>query len=115
MQKSIFFSLTALLMAAFLSQSCKPEEPVGEEEITTVQLVFNGSETFTWKDGATPDSIIISPNTTYSVAARFLNENVSPAEDITAEILAESDEHLICFDVLGSANLAITRTDTDGT
>lgn len=118
MKKSAFFSLMILLSSTLFMQSCKPEEPVGEEEITTVQLVFNGTQTFTWKDGTTPDVITLAPLTNYTVQAKFLNENVSPAEDITAEIREEDDEHLVCYEILGSlvlTNLTIARTDTDGT
>lgn len=95
--------------------ACKPEAPVGEEEITTVRLVFPGNEIFTWKEGSQPDTIILASNTTYAVEAEFLNENESPAEDITEEIQEESDEHLVCYEVLGNATLSISRTDSDGT
>ncbi|MEZ4776046.1 MAG: hypothetical protein R3D00_22915 [Bacteroidia bacterium] len=118
MKKSASFSLMIVLSSIFFIQSCKPEAPVGEEEITTVQLVFNGSQTFTWKDGSTPDIITLSPLTSYTVEAKFLNENVSPVGDITAEILAEDDQHLVCYEILGDlalTNFTIARTDTDGT
>ncbi|MDX2248337.1 MAG: hypothetical protein SF052_16255 [Bacteroidia bacterium] len=118
MNKNAFFNLVILVSSILLMQSCKPEEPVGEEEITTVQLIFNGTETFTWKDGSDPDSIILSPLTNYTVEVKFLNKNKTPAEDITAEIRKEDDEHLVCFEILGElilTNLTIQRTDTDGT
>ncbi|MDX1907573.1 MAG: hypothetical protein SF053_11110 [Bacteroidia bacterium] len=107
-----------VLAAALIMTGCDPENPDGgEEEITTVKVALTAAgttTTYTWKDGATPDKISLSPNTTYTAAVTFLNENETPAEDITLEVKEEGDEHLVCYTVSG-ANLTITRTDDDGT
>ncbi len=120
---SLFFVATLLLVS-----SCGDDpEPVNEEElITTVILRFSSpgaaTQSFTWRDldGDGPNqpviqTITLSANTTYSVAIELLNESETPAEDITEEIDEERDEHLFCFEPSESINLAISRTDTDGT
>src|SRR5512139_3380889 len=98
--------LIAFLALALFTASCDKEDDVdpNEEELVTtlnVSLTAAGSTTptvFTFKDvdgpgGQAPvtfDSIIIDANKTYSASIQFLNESVSPAEDITAQVNAEA-------------------------
>ena len=46
--------------------------------------------------GSSPviDAISLEANKKYDVSVRFLNESVSPVEDITTEVAEESDEQL---------------------
>lgn len=60
------------------------------------------------------DTIRLVANTYYSATIQLLNESVSPAEDITLEVAQEDDEHLFCY-APSNTNVAITRTDSDGT
>lgn len=83
------------------------------EVITTVRLTFTpqGGGTpvvaaFTDPDGdggmsGSSEPIVLAAGTTYDLAVEFLNELEDPAEDITAEIEEESEEHQIF--VLGNA------------
>lgn len=134
MKNSKFYLLGVLMLTAV---ACKkdpkpvvnPPAPENEEElITTFRITFtdpsgvNPNVIAMFRDidgpgGNNPtvfDTIRLKPNSTYNAAIEFLNEAANPAENITAEILEEAVDHLICFDVTG-ANVAITRTDTDGT
>lgn len=109
---------TFFLVSVFALNSCKPQcekhpddpECLGEEElITTLKVLVYDSATnasvgtFQFSDAdnnGTPeifDTIKLNANTTYRVALQFLNTSVAPAEDITTEIEAEKDEHLIVF------------------
>lgn len=110
MKKYAFFFTVVLVMAIF---SCKKEDKVDPNEgelITTlkVSLTETGSSTpqvFVFKDidgpaGNPPqqfDSIIINSNKSYTASLQFLNESVSPAEDITVEVAAEGDDHQVYF------------------
>ncbi|MGB0881619.1 MAG: type 1 periplasmic binding fold superfamily protein [Vicingaceae bacterium] len=60
------------------------------------------------------DTIRLVANTYYSATIQLLNESESPAEDITVEVQDEDDEHLFCY-APSNTNVAITRTDSDGT
>ncbi|MEL6672881.1 MAG: hypothetical protein AAFR61_11840 [Bacteroidota bacterium] len=119
MKKAIIYrlALVAMVLPFFLTTACTPEEPDGgEEEITTVTLTFTNGPTVTWKEGGATPTITLDANTTYAVAATFLNEeDPNDVEDVTEEIRAEDDEHIVCYEVTGGANLTITRTDSDGT
>ena len=75
------------------------------EVITTVALSFTpqgGGDAleFTWSDpenDGSPviDDIVLSDANDYDVTVSFLNELVSPAEDITVEVADESDQHQV--------------------
>jgi hypothetical protein len=108
-------ALIAALAFAALLPACKPDAPEPEEEITTVNLKFTAGAstvTFSFKEGSNPDTIKLSPSASYTLDLEFLNENETPAEDVTEEIRTENDEHLICFEVV-AGNVTITRTDKD--
>lgn len=84
-----------------------PEEVNEEEVITTVVLDFTPSAggdplTFTWADVENDgdpviDPIALSDAETYTLSVSFLNEMEDPAEDITLEVDAESDQHQVFF------------------
>jgi hypothetical protein len=79
------------------------------------------ADTFTFKDidgagGLEPtvfDTIKLVTSENYTVQVEFLNESSAEAEDITEEILAEAEEHIICYSS-SEDDLLITRTDSDG-
>lgn len=62
------------------------------------------------------DSLSLDPDMTYTGSLRVLNESETPAEDITPEIEAEGDEHLVCYTFTASSpSFEVTYLDTDGT
>jgi hypothetical protein len=117
---TVFFSLIFVLANASCSKDDKVDPNEGEL-ITTlkVSLTESGSSTpkvFVFKDidgpaGNPPqqfDSIIINANKSYAATLQFLNESVSPSEDITVEIAAEADDHQVYFQ---PTTAAITATN----
>ena len=50
---------------------------------------------------------------TYTGTVKFENRTKTPAEDITAEVQAEANEHRVFFTVTGSG-VVVTPTDVDG-
>ena len=133
-----WFKRSALVVVAITALSaCKkdddlvpvPPATINEQEVITTLTVtltdaggVQPTVTATFRDpdgdgGNGPDifdTIRLAPNTTYNAALTLTNETLSPAEDITAEVLEEDHEHLFCFTPSG-ANVTITRTDSDGT
>ncbi len=121
-QQVIAFSLAIISMFAF--SACSGDDDNNqlpdndEEEITRVVIkVSNGTTVNNYQfnsltnDGA--DEIMLSANTTYTVEAEFWNDEESPAENVTEEILQEADEHLVCFEPTGIGSLTILATDQD--
>lgn len=135
------FRLFALLFAAsLLVTSCDDDDDVPEpanepEEITTITLTLSpaggGSDiVVSWKDldgdgGTAPtiDDLVLFEDETYTYTLTFLNENESPAGDVTEEIEEEGEEHQIFIvpdpasesDYTGGTELGpeIAYTDTD--
>lgn len=102
--------------------------PNEEELITTVQLEVedtstNAVQTFRWTDpdgdgGNAPsiDTITLESNRFYEVDLNFFDESdPNDIEVITIEILAEDDEHIVCYTPDPQSSLNILRTDSDGT
>lgn len=125
--KNRFFLMAGL--AAFALTSCSDEnepEPVNEEElITTVSIVFSGTngetKTFTFQDldgtgPLAPEVTIdtLSANTTYSANVLFLNATETPAESITDEVRKEDKDHQVFFQIENGLNLAHAYNDADG-
>lgn len=120
-----FLLLTCFLMTSFFLTSCDDDPiPENEEElITTLSLVFtNGTETvnFTFQDldgeGGIDGTITngtLAANTTYNVSAVFLDETESPAENITAEVIEEDDEHQVFYQPAAGLNLDWSYSDQD--
>jgi hypothetical protein len=96
-----------------------------EEVITTVIAQFtNGGETVTLTsydedgDGPGEPEITVDGNftagETYSGTLRFVNQSVTPAEEITNEIQEESDEHQIFFQQSGLGTFTYNDQDENG-
>jgi hypothetical protein len=124
MKKLLLFALPVLLLTA--CKKDKDEEPANEEElITTVRLDFtelgtSNVRSFVFRDidgagGAAPttfQNIGLQPAKIYSVAATFTNEAANPAEDITAEVVAEANDHQVYYIVSG-ANASFSNFNAD--
>jgi hypothetical protein len=103
---TVFFSL---LIIGCSGDDDTPPAPVNEEEVITsvlVNLVAEGDVVTLESrdpdgDGPTDPEVRVSGNliagTTYVGTVQFLNETVSPAEDITEEVEAEGEEHQVFF------------------
>jgi hypothetical protein len=117
---------TFIIAALFTVVSCSKEAPAPEDEnelITTVQLKFTEGSTnqvFEWKDldgdgGKAPtiQNVVLKANKTYKLDIVFLNESKTPVGDITNEVAAESDEHLVVFTATPSSLLTYTYNDKD--
>lgn len=112
MKKTIRISI-ALSMLSLVFISCKKDpvvDPNEEELLTTVRVTLTEKisgvqSVFEFKDldgeGGQPpskfDQIILDKQKVYDCSLEFLNESVSPADNITAEILEEGEDHEIFF------------------
>lgn len=120
--------------ALLVFDGCKKDEKTvspplpGNEFLTTVRLIATNTadasdvRTATITDTtlvANPADSINNPtltlkaNSSYSVSVEFLDETTNPAGDVTEDIYARRNYHLICFDISGGANLTVERTDLD--
>ncbi|MDU0371000.1 hypothetical protein ACFPAF_11390 [Hymenobacter endophyticus] len=119
----------AALAAAPLLSSCSddndtPTPDDDNEQITTVRYELTpttGGSTLTaqYRDvdgdgGAAPviSGLTLAANTTYTGKIVLLDETKTPAEDISAEVKEEADEHLFVY-TPSNVNLTVTRTDKD--
>lgn len=133
------FKTLGILLISTLIYSCTDKEdssvkpgisinPNQEELITTVEIQLSDSnhiplDTVSFNDpdgdGGIPpsiDTLKLGKGQKYFVKLNFLDKsNPADIKDITAEIKAEGDEHLICFDPMNISGLNIIRTDSDGT
>ena len=119
--KIFFLSLSAI---AISSCSSSDDGPVNEEEvITTVTTTLTGGgQTITLTsrdlDGDGPDAPVITvsgnlaANTTYNGSISFLNETVTPADNITSEIAEEGVDHQLFYQLPASLGTFI-YTDAD--
>ena len=128
--KTIKFLSMAILAGSILA-SCSnddesPEEINEEETITTmtVTLTPDGGGTAIELqtrdlDGDGPNAPVITvsgnlaASTTYNGSIELLNETETPAEDITAEVAEEDDEHQFFFVTTGNI-ASINYSDEDG-
>lgn len=128
-RKSLLLTLTAVLLLSAWNSGCKKEDDHDHDDeqelITTVRVTFTGggaTTSFNWKDvdgagGKAPviDKIVLKENILYTVTVSFLNESVSPAEDITTEVKTEGTAHLVCFGSTGNISSPLaTDTDSNG-
>ncbi len=120
----LFVLITASLLCL---SSCDDDDPVipnDEELITTLTYTLsptNGGADVVLSfsdldgDGGNPPIITggtLANNTTYTGTLALSNESESPAEDITAEIRAESEDHQFFFSDAGT-NITIEYADED--
>jgi len=114
-----------VLLAGLMITGCKKDKGDENEEelITTVKVTLTAQggtpQTFTWKDvdgpgGQAPQisEIILAPNKTYACQLEFLDESKTPAEDITAEVVAEADEHEVYYEPTG-VNVSVSNLNKD--
>jgi hypothetical protein len=123
-------TIACVFSFATLFISCSNENdatPVTEEElITTITAVFTpegGGSVVTLNsrdlDGDGPNAPVITisgpfaQNTTYNGVVAFTNESVSPAEDITVEIVAEAEDHQIFYQKTGTLNEFVYASNAD--
>lgn len=116
----------AVLLVALAASACtdteNPQEINPNEVITTVVLSFTpqaGGDLleFRWADpenDGSPeiDDIVLMDSDDYDVTVSFLNELEDPAEDITEEVEAETDEHQVFF--TGTAVAGPATADNPG-
>lgn len=109
--KTKIILLIALISSSILFTNCKkdPPKPNEEELITTVIATWTpvtGGDpiVFVWQDldgdGGNAPVITTAPlqaGITYDISVRFLNESVTPIDEITEEIEAEDDHHQIFY------------------
>jgi hypothetical protein len=129
--KTMKKSIQALsLVAVLFMTSCTDDDAVTiineEELITTVELELTNTADATnvvlFKsvdiDGEGPDDPVITvtgtvnASSTYLGEVRFLNESIAPSEDITEEVIEESNDHEV-FYTTSITGLTITKTDVD--
>lgn len=127
---SNFKVLSVVFSAVVLLYACNNDDngptPVDEEEVITtmnVTLSATGATSVSLQsqdldgDGPNAPTVTVSgslaPNTSYSGTIELLNETESPAEDITAEVAEEDEEHQFFFDASGALT-AVTYGDQDG-
>lgn len=118
------------LVAVALITACGDDddpEPVNEEElITTLNVTFTNTgdatdvvvASFQDLDGPGGDAPVVqnptlTANANYSVAVEFLNEQESPAENITEEVEEEDDEHQVFFVPGNGLGFIYTYGDAD--
>lgn len=115
--------IPALALAfASCTDAENPDEQNEQEVITTIVLAFapvGGGETleFQWTDpenDGSPviDEVVLQDSTDYTLSVSFLNALEDPAEDITVEVKAESDQHQLFFTGTAVQSLA-TGTNAD--
>jgi len=108
-------ALSRLPLILLLATASCDDDPVPggneEETITTVTITLTpegggGEIVVTWDDPdgedalpatVTPDPLVLQSGVTYSALVAFENGLETPAEDITEEVLDESDEHQLFF------------------
>lgn len=119
----------ALLMTCtlFVIPSCSPDDELPEEEEVITEVIWTltpqgGGDvvtlTFSDEDGEGGNDPVVTggtltANTTYDGSIALANTIESPAEDITAEVAAEDDEHQFFFNTT-VAGLTIAYADADG-
>jgi len=121
-----YFTLLAISIFAYGCSASDPEPENEEELITTVNVTFTNSldandivvASFEDIDGPGGDDGIathptLSANTTYNVTVEFLNESVTPTDDITVEVEEEGDEHQVFFVTSSGLNFEHAYLDED--
>lgn len=125
----IILGASASLLILMFNGCSKDETTVSpplpsNEFLTTVQLVVTNTASATDIQTVAvkqlPNTAIdyskatlnLKPNSTYTVAVKFLDETTNPPGNVTDDIYARRNYHLICFSITG-AKLTVVRTDLD--
>ena len=114
-----------LLLASTLFAACGDEGSGNEnEQITTIALAFTPTgggaainAAFEDPDGdggqsGATDPVNLANNTTYNLTVRFVNKLADPPEEITDEVMDESDIHIVLF--TGNAVVSPATQNTTG-
>ena len=122
--------ITILFLTLGLFMACSNDDdnpaPVNEEEVITTMTVTlvpqGGGTTVTLQtqdlDGDGPNAPVVTVSgpfangVVYDGSVQLLNETESPADNITAEVAAEDEEHQFFYAVTGSVG-TITYADMD--
>ncbi|MBN9293088.1 MAG: hypothetical protein J0G96_03815 [Flavobacteriia bacterium] len=108
MKKAILFMSMAIVAIACKKEKIEaPHDDHDHDAVTTLKLELKDSAnnvfTYYFRDldgvgGVAPtiDTIQLVKGRTYAMTLSFLYESSSETEDLTAEIIAEADHHLIC-------------------
>lgn len=120
-------AVTFLGITTLISCDKDDDAPVNEEEVittVTITLTYGSNEIILTSkdldgDGPTKPVVTVSgnlkSNTVYNGAVTFLNETVSPADDITVEVKEEGDEHQVFFQAPSAVGtFAYTDADANG-
>ncbi len=124
-------ALASIFAILFIIEGCDKDDPtpVNEEEvITTITVTLvpvGGGNTIELRyydeDGdngsASPEITVGGPvltNTSYTAQIELLNETKSPAENVTQEIIDESNDHLFCFETSSNVSIAYLDEDENG-
>lgn len=127
-----FLTLACATIITSCNKKTDPPTPDEQELITTVkiQLLEEFSsfvQTYEYKvengfggSGGTIkiDSIKLKPNTKYDAVLTVLNEKATPIEDITEEIIEESNDHLFFFTSnpsTGNGSISVNSGNKDKT
>lgn len=123
--KQLFFSLLVLVGILACKKDLEVEPTDDNELITTVELVFTDaasvSRSFKFRDidgdsRTKPeafDTLQLARNTDYTVAIYIGDESKGSLEDITEDILEESDVHLFVYKPMPASLLSVQITDSD--
>ncbi|MEQ9497338.1 MAG: type 1 periplasmic binding fold superfamily protein [Deltaproteobacteria bacterium] len=121
MHKLISAAAAALFISACGGDVTDPHDHNEQEVITIVRLTFTAGvdrtvATFDDPDGdggaaPTIDGIALTASSTYAVTVQLENGLESPAEDITAEVREEADEHQLFFTGDAVSGPATSNTD----
>lgn len=123
--KSKILLLATVFIGALIFFGCEKDDPeiVNEEElITTLTFTLNGPDTVVMTfqdldgDGGNAPTIVggaLQANQSYSGSITLSNDSETPAEDITAEVAEEDDEHQLFFDS-SISDLMVAYNDEDG-
>jgi hypothetical protein len=122
--KMIHKVLPILALALYSCEPVDPTNPNEEELITTFTVDLVGSTSsatlsYVDMDGDGGSAPVISvdsleSNTVYTGTLTLLNEIETPAEDITAEVFDEADEHQFFFSSTGESIFTYNDQDSDG-
>lgn len=126
-RKALSFVIPFVAFSMCLNSCADDPKPVNQEELITTVVVeltpsVPGTPTVILRyfdeDGiGTIDPVVtvnhpLNSEVEYTGEVQFLNESISPAENITEEIVEEANDHLVCYTIEG-AGLEIESVDSD--